>query len=155
MAATPVPVFVAAACLLAALGMASANAAPSRVSFVVSDETDPQEIAEDTNVFVNGALVAHFALDSAHPADSITVSIPFAPRYDYALCGHITLRDANGVTSIHQVGTGATLTDLGGRAFQLLAASDFTVFYMSDMMAAAPEVPHDVHISGLCSVPTS
>lgn len=151
MAAKLLTGLVFAGCLLPGLAHADAG----RVTFVVSDETDPQEIAEDTSVFVNGAMVAHFTLDPLHPADSISVSIPAAARYDYALCGHITLRKPDGQTAMHQVASGATLTDLGGHAFQLLAAADFTLFYMSDQTTSAQPLPGDVHRTDTCSLPVS
>ncbi len=142
---------VLAACLITEW----ARADQPRIGFMVSDETDPLEIAEDTALFVNGVMVAHFSLDATHPADSFSVSIPVAPRYDYALCGHITLRLPNGQTAMHIVDSAATLPTLNGRSFQLLAAANFTLFYMADQSATVQEMPPDVHKSTACSIPVS
>jgi hypothetical protein len=144
-----------AAGVLPSVARADTAAPAGRVSFMVSDETDPQEIAEDTAVFINGTMVAHFNLDSAHPAGNMVVSVPAAPHYDYALCGHITLRKPDGQTAMHQVDSAATLSALSGRSFQLLAAADFTLFYMADQAAGAQDMPADVHKAGSCSVPVS
>ena len=54
-----------------AAGVAPAYGAPSpaappaaSVHFQVIDETDPQEISEDTVIFLNGVQVAHFKTGS-------------------------------------------------------------------------------------------
>jgi hypothetical protein len=143
------------AAMAASLMAGWARADVGRISFMVSDETDPMEIAEDTALFVNGVMVAHFSLDATHPADSFNISIQAATHYEYALCGHITLRLPNGQTAMHVVDSAATLPTLNGRAFQLLAAANFTLFYMADQSAAVQEMPPDVHKATACSIPVS
>ena len=72
--------------LLMGLPFLLAAAAPApggTVAFQVIDETDPQEISEDTVVFIDGHQVAHFVLDKHHTAIIADVSLPAAAQYDY------------------------------------------------------------------------
>ena len=81
--------------------VAALPASAAMVSFHVTDQTDPLEVTEATTVFVNGQLVAHFELSAEHPFADIAVSMPAADRYEYALCGRITIRAPDGHSETH------------------------------------------------------
>jgi len=133
-----------------------APAAPSgTVSFQVLDETDPQEISEDTVIFIDGHQAAHFVLDHTHTTIIADVTLPAAPHYDYALCGRITVALPDGRQEERVVDGGATLTDVNGKLFRALAANDFSIFYLADAKDAAPDPPKDARHTNACSLPVS
>ena len=125
------------------------------VTFQVLDETDPAEISEDTVIFIDGRLVAHFVLDKLHTSQTETVTLPAAAHYDYALCGRITVARPDGGREQRVVDGGATLTDVAGHLFRALAANDFTIFYLADASEAIPDVPKDARHTNACSLPVS
>ena len=136
-------------------GAAPAPAPSGAVSFQVIDETDPAEISEDTVIFVDGHLVAHFVLDNQHPVQTADINLPALPHYEYALCGRITVRRPDGTQEQRVVDGGATLTDVNGHLFRALAAGDFTIFYLADAKQDPPEPPKDVRHTNACSLPVS
>jgi len=145
---------LALALLLA--GPSGARATASTVTFNIADATDPAEVTEATTVFINGKLVAHFELSAAHPYSEVQVTIPQAPRYDYALCGRITIRAADGHSETHVLDDGATLSDPAGRRLEALAADGFTTFYLGERSGdSGTPAPHDLHRTNVCSIPTS
>ena len=125
------------------------------VHFQVIDETDPQEISEDTVIFLNGVQVAHFKLDRAHAYSVADVVAPAKGPYDYALCGRITVALPDGQPEQRVVDGGASLTDVAGRTFRALAANDFTMFYLEDSQDIPASVPKDAHHTDACSLPVS
>jgi hypothetical protein len=136
--------------------MGAAPAAPGGgVSFQVVDETDPAEISEDTVIFIDGHLVAHFVLDKDHPIQTADINLPAASHYDYALCGRITVAKPDGGQEQRVVDGGATLTDVNGHLFRALAAGDFTIFYLADAKEDPPEPPKDARHTNACSLPVS
>ncbi len=140
------------------LAAASALAAPSMassVSFHISDETDPAELTETTTVFVNGRLVAHFELSADHPSGDVAVTVPAAARYEYALCGRITIRTPDGHAETHVLDDGATMDDPSGRRLEALASDAFTTFYLAERSAGLAGVPTDLHKTNVCSIPIS
>jgi hypothetical protein len=148
--------FRAAFCILAFIlnGAAGANAAT--VTFNIADATDPAELTEATTVFINGKLVAHFELSASHPFSEVEVTIPEAPRYEYALCGRITIRAADGHSETHVLDDGATLTDPAGRHLEALATDGFTTFYLGERTGnTGTPAPHDLHRTNVCSIPVS
>ena len=147
-------------CLLAALpcraAPAPAAAAPAAsVHFHVIDETDPQEISEDTVIFLNGVQVAHFKLDRLHSYSVADVVAPAKGPYDYALCGRITVALPDGQPEQRVVDGGATLSEVAGHTFRALAANDFTMFYLADSQADPPLPPKDARHTDACSLPVS
>jgi hypothetical protein len=142
--------------LLAGMGLPAHAGTEVPVSFAITDAVDPMEIAEDTTVFINGKLVAHFALSADHPFAEVQVTIPEAGRYDYALCGRITIRAADGHSETHVLDDGATLTDPEGRRLEALATDGFTTFYLGERTAdIAATIPRDLHKTNVCSIPVS
>jgi hypothetical protein len=144
--------------LLALLAAPIDMAAPAQadtVSFHISDETDPAEVTEATTVFINGHLVAHFELSADRPFAEVAVTVPAAERYDYALCGRITIRAADGHHETHVLDDGATLIDPGGRHLEALASDGFTTFFLGERGAGMAGSPLDLHKTNVCSIPTS
>jgi hypothetical protein len=154
MTASPLIYALVAICL--ARGAAATEAGGGTVTFNIADATDPAEVTEATTVFVNGKLVAHFELSAAHPYEEVEVTVPQAPRYDYALCGRITIRAADGHSETHVLDDGATLVEPAGRHLEALAADGFTTFYLGERIGeSGTPAPHDLHRTNVCSVPIS
>jgi hypothetical protein len=142
--------------LAAAAPSATTPPAAGAVTFQVLDETDPQEISEDTVIFIDGHQVAHFVLDHEHPSSTATINLPAAPQYDYALCGRITIVRPDGAPEQRIVDGGATLKNVNGHLFRALAGGDFTIFYLADAHAEDPAaIPADAHHTNACSLPVS
>jgi hypothetical protein len=153
----PTPILFLA-CLLTpslAAALAPAAAGSATVSFHISDETDPVEVREATTVFINGHLVAHFELDPVHRYADVTVTVPASERYDYALCGRITIRAPDGHSETHVLDDGATLLDPAGRHLEALAANGFTTFFLAERNGTNSLAPSDLHRTNVCSIPTS
>jgi len=140
--------------LVAAAGL-PATPPGATVSFQIIDETDPQEISEDTVVFIDGHQVAHFVLDKSQTSAGADVTLPTAARYDYALCGRITIWRPDGQAEEHVVDGGATLTEVNGKLFRALAANDFSIFYLADAKQEVQDPPKDVRHTNACSLPVS
>ena len=136
-------------------GFHHARAAEGMVNLRIVDETDPAEVEETTSVFINGELAATFRLDATHPSIERTIAVPVADTYDYALCGRITVRKADGHTETHVLDDGATLAKVDGMRFEALAAQDFTTFYLSELRDGTRGPPPDLHKTHVCSIPVS
>ncbi len=150
--ALPLLVTLVAACALSIAGPAQAV---STVTFHIADETDPSEITEATTVFINGQLVAHFELNANHPYGDKEVTLPAADRYEYALCGRITIRAADGHSETHVLDDGATLGDPSGKHLEALASDGFTTFYLAERVGQTAQAPTDIHKTNVCSIPVS
>ncbi len=137
----------------------SAGAAPApaggTVTFQVLDETAQQEVSEDTVIFIDGKLVAHFVLDKHQTSSIAEVTVPSAAQYDYALCGRITVLRPDGQQEQRVVDGGATLKNVDGKVFLALEAADFTIFYLADAKQDPQDPPRDVHHTNACSLPVS
>jgi hypothetical protein len=141
--------------LLAALPRPAAAVAGTAGTFQVIDETDPQEISEDTVIFLNGKLVAHFRLDRSHTYSIAEIAAPAQGPYDYALCGRITVALPDGQQEQRVVDGGASLKDVKGHVFRALAANDFSIFYLADAQENPPLPPPDARHTDACSLPVS
>ncbi len=144
------------ATFLACLSAVRAAIAAPTVTFTIADATDPAEVTEDTTVFIDGRLVAHFQLGANRPYAETQVTLPQADSYEYALCGRITIRVPDGHTETHVLDDGATLVDPNGRRLEALAADGFTTFYLGERLgpASAP-APKSLHRTNVCSIPVS
>jgi hypothetical protein len=141
---------------LAVLLAATPNAnAGTTISFHIADETDPAEVTEATTVFINGQLVAHFDLSASHPFGDVAVTVPAADRYEYALCGRITIRAPDGHSETHVLDDGATLDNPEGRHLEALASDGFTTFFLAERTGGLAGAPRDLHRTNVCSIPTS
>lgn len=147
------PLLAAASCVQAETRTDTPQA--RTVSFHIADETDPAEVTEATTVFINGRLVAHFELSAIHPFGDVTVTIPAAPRYDYALCGRITIHAPDGHSETHVLDDGATIGDPAGRHLEALASDGFTTFFLGERTGTAAGAPADLHKTNVCSIPIS
>jgi hypothetical protein len=127
-------------------GLGSATAAQA-ASFVVLDQKATEEISEVTRLYVDGALVASAHLDNTTLEARMPVMVadrpgPDGQQHDYALCGEIVFRAADGTRAVHQVNGQGVLVDPDGRNFMALGARDFTRFYLADptdRMAVRPQ----------------
>ncbi len=151
----PTLALLLSASLLATARPSAAGAVGATVSFRIADQTDPAEITEATTVFINGQLVAHFELSAAHPSGNVAVTIPAADRYEYALCGRITIRAADGHSETHVLDDGATMGDPSGRNLEALASDGFTTFFLAERSAGTGDAPTDLHKTNVCAIPTS
>ncbi len=141
-------------CLIVLTALPAFAAPGGTVHFQVIDETDPQEISEDTVIFLNGVQVAHFKLDHSHAYSVADVVAPAKGPYDYALCGRITVALPDGQPVQRVVDGGATLSEVAGHTFRALAANDFTMFYLADSQSNS-QMPPGARHTDACSLPVS
>ncbi len=137
---------VAALLLLAA---SPARAAPD-VTFRVLDQLGDTEVEEATAIYIDQHLVGSFHLDDSHPQQIITVTIPEADTYHYAMCGHVSTRDSDGQITDHSVNTSGTLHDVDGRIFEAVTDS-FTRYYMRDRTTNRPPTPLETNTAQACA----
>ena len=118
--------------ILACLLTGTASAAPSR--FSITDELAPQEVSENTEIYLDGKLIDQLHLDGKTRTRVVEASVANPDdRHQYALCGEITVRRPDGTTETHEVNGTGYISDLAGRDFQALGAADFTFFYLMDV----------------------
>ncbi len=124
------------------------------MTFRVEDRRDAREVAEITVLYVNRERVGDFRLDAGAPEGVLTVTVPAAAHYEYALCGTITVQTEDGQQT-RRVNSAGRLDAVDGRVFEALGASDFTLFYLVDRSAGA--MPGAVRAGDpeLCSPATS
>jgi hypothetical protein len=151
----PSPFPLASLFLAGALAALPVPSEAATVTFHIADETDPSEVTEATTVFINGHLVAHFELSASHPFGEVAVSVPAADRYEYALCGRITIRAPDGHSETHVLDDGATMDNPSGRRLEALASDGFTTFFLAERTGGAAATPGDLHKTNVCSIPTS
>ncbi len=139
---------------MSASSRASTAAEPAR--FTVTDQLAQQEVSETTEIFLDGKLLGQLHLDAKVPLRVIDATVPDpADRHQYALCGEITVRKPDGRTETHEVNSVGTISDVAGRDFQALGASDFTFFYLMDETPGRA-LPMPLHgRSALCHPPLS
>lgn len=129
-------------------------------SFTVQDVRAAREIAETTELYIDGKLVRAFRLDAAQPRIELPVHVEARQdpgghdTHSYGLCGTITVRNADGGAEVHEVNASGLLHDPDGHRFEALGAEDFTRFYLAD-----PDTPQSVETtsngSSLCRAPIS
>ena len=149
-----------AALLLALLLAAILPGAAWAATFNVHDNRASREIAEATELYIDGKLAALLRLDDRQRETSVTVTVPerkdglHQDEHSYVLCGTITVRNTQGGTEVHEVNASGLLHDPDGHRFEALGAEDFTMFYLADPddPTAADRVPQR---SGLCRAPIS
>ncbi len=115
-----------------------AHAGPAKTEtetarFTIHDHRDPVEVDEVTRVFMDGAQIGAFRLGPEREADEMTVSVTGSGRHHYALCGRVTVRRDDGTATTREVNGSGELSDVDGRDYDAVAASDFTVFYLRDI----------------------
>lgn len=138
--------------LLALAGVATPGLALAG-EFTVTDDRAPSEISEVSRLYIDGNLAAIFKLDENVATLTKRIQTPMGRlNHDYALCGEITIVNAEGKRETHQVSSEGTLHHPDGHALEALGAEDFTDFFLRD-----PEDPsiaqHRVGRAGICAAP--
>ena len=101
--------------------------------FSITDDLAPQEVSENTEIYLDGKLVDQLHLDEKTRSRVVDASVADPDdRHQYALCGEITVRRPDGRTETHEVNGTGYVSDVAGRNFQALGAADFTFFYLMD-----------------------
>jgi hypothetical protein len=149
------PIRVVLLCVAMLPGVAWAASGGPLAHFRVIDETDPQEVSEDTVIYLNGQQVAHFKLDHVHNYSVADIAVPAGGPFDYSLCGRITVTLPDGQQEQRVVDGGATLKAVDGRVFRALAGDDFKLFYLADETETPPLPPKDARHTDACSLPVS
>jgi hypothetical protein len=124
-----------------------------RVAFTVVDELSPDEVAEDTTLFVNGQPVAHFRLSPEHRAAAVEAEIAPAPQYEYMLCGTATT-EAQGVRQEHRVNDSGMIADPAGRQFSAYTR-DYQAFFLVDTTPDRPQTSISIHAGPRCIGPVA
>ncbi len=100
--------------LLFATGLLSAVPASAqgirRATVTVSDHLGLEQQEETISVYLGGVLAGMLHVDTAHPDDSFTTTVPVADRLPFTLCGKLLTREAGGVAT-HDIDNGGTLAN--------------------------------------------
>ncbi|GAB6854592.1 hypothetical protein [Asaia astilbis] len=140
--------------LLAALSAACPTAALAE-SFTVTDDRAPIEVSEVSRLYIDGTLAATFRLDEKTPSLTKTVEIPLGRvNHDYALCGQITVLNAEGRAETHQVSSAGTLSSPAGHHLVALGDEGFTDFFLRDPTDPNVAKHHPGHAE-ICASPVS
>lgn len=155
------PALLGAALLAAAPGWAAqptaqpgpsgpAAAGGDTVTFHLIDQLGIGEVEEATAVYINDTLVGSFHLDDGVQFQAVSVTVPRADSYSYAMCGHVTTRDEDGQVVDHNVNTSGTLRDVDGRVFEAVT-DNFERYFMRDRSTARPPIPLETNKGQACS----
>ncbi|GBR11238.1 hypothetical protein [Asaia spathodeae] len=102
-------------------------------SFTVTDDRAPIEVSEISRLYIDGTLAATFRLDDKTPSLTKKIEIPLGRvNHSYALCGQITVINAEGRSETHQVSSEGTLTHPEGHHLVALGDEGFTDFFLRD-----------------------
>jgi hypothetical protein len=123
------------------------------VAFSVLDELSPDEVAEDTTLFVNGQPVAHFRLSPQNRGASVQAEIAAAPQYEYMLCGTATTM-SQGVRQEHRVNDSGMIADPSGRQFSAYTR-DYQAFFLVDTTPDRPQTSISIHTGPRCIGPVA
>ncbi len=139
---------------LAAVAVVPTNGAAARgnVGFTVIDELSPDEVAEDTTLFVNGERLGAFHLSREQPSARIEAEIPSADRYDYMLCGLATTEAADGARQEHRVNDSGTIADPAGRTLSAYTNA-YTSYFLVDVTPDRPHTQITIHTGPRCIGP--
>ena len=136
--------------------LASTATRAEQAAFRVHDRLDPNEIEETTSLYIDRQLVHTFHLDADHPYDVVSIAARAGSRPSYGLCGTVTIRSREtGDPETHEVDGSGTLTDVGGRDFDAVAAQDFTLFFLTDITEARPPAEVQINRTRSCAEPVS
>ncbi|GBQ10631.1 hypothetical protein [Swaminathania salitolerans] len=140
--------------LLLAL-IASIPRIASAGSFTVTDDRAPNEVSEVSRLYLDGNLAAIFRLDDKTPSLTRTITTPSGRvNHSYALCGQITIVNAEGRSETHRVSSEGTLFNPDGHHLVALGDDNFTQFFLRDPLdpSVAKRLPGH---SGICASPIS
>ncbi|BAT19445.1 hypothetical protein AA0311_2702 [Asaia bogorensis NBRC 16594] len=124
-------------------------------SFTVTDDRAPIEVSEVSRLYIDGSLAATFRLDDKTPSLTKTIEIPLGRvNHDYALCGQITVINAEGRSETHQVSSQGTLHHPEGHHLLALGDENFTDFFLRE--PNDPEIArHHPGHADICASPVS
>ena len=141
--------------VLAALVVAAATRgaiAQKPISFTILDELSPDEVAEDTTIYVNGERLGGFHLTREQPAAQVLAEIAAADHYEYVLCGLATTAAADGAREEHRVNDSGTIADPAGRRFSAYTNA-YTAFFLVDVTPDRPRTAITIHAGPRCIGP--
>jgi hypothetical protein len=141
--------FVMAAALLALAAIPAFG--QSSIGFTVLDELSPDEVAEDTTIYINGQRLGSFHLTQEHRAESIAAEIPAADGYEYVMCGTATT-EAQGVRQEHRVNDSGKIADPEGRQFSAYT-KDYRAFFLVDTTPGRVPTTVTIHTGPRCIGP--
>ncbi|NVN03051.1 MULTISPECIES: hypothetical protein [Asaia] len=140
--------------LLAAVSGISPSIALAE-SFTVTDDRAPIEVSEISRLYIDGTLAATFRLDDKTPSLTKKIEVPLGRvNHSYALCGQITVINAEGRSETHQVSSEGTLTHPEGHHLVALGDEGFTDFFLRDPSDPNVAKHHPGHAE-ICASPVS
>lgn len=116
------------------------------------DELSPDEVSEETTIFVNGERLGAFHLTRAQPSARIEAEIAAAGHYEYMLCGVATTESADGVWQEHRVNDSGMIADAAGRVFSAYTNS-YTSYFLVDVTPDRPRTVISIHGGPRCVGP--
>jgi hypothetical protein len=121
--------------------------------FTVIDDRAETEVSEVSRLYIDGNLAATFRLGSGVDRVTSRIQTPMGRvNHDYALCGEITIVNAEGRHETHQVSSEGILHNPDGHVFEALGADNFTDFYLADP-ADPSAVEHRAGRARACAQP--
>jgi hypothetical protein len=123
----------------------------SRVAFTVLDELSPDEVAEDTVIYVNGERLGSFHLTPEQRAAAVVANIAAADRYEYVLCGSATTEGPDGRQE-HRVNDSGAIADPAGRQFSAYT-KDYRSFFLVDTTPGRAPTEITTHTGPRCIGP--
>jgi hypothetical protein len=111
--------------LVAAAGVVLAVAAQAeQESVTVVDKLSQGQKEETIAVYFAGRLAGTVHIDTAHPVDQFTATIPRLDRTPYTLCGKLIKQEPDGTESVHPIDNGGVLGDVAGRTLYANTIND-------------------------------
>jgi hypothetical protein len=135
---------------LSFLALATPGHSADMVTFRVIDQLGVTEVEESTAIYIDQRLIGSFHLDSQTREQSVTVTLPRANSYQYAMCGRVTTREADGRIVDHDVNTSGTLHDVDGREFEAVT-DNFERYYMRDRTDGTPPAALQTDLGRRCA----
>ncbi len=127
------------AAFVAAAGFLLSAQAPEgpnlrRTTVTVVDHLGTAQQEETIAVYFAGVLAGTLHVDSNHPDDSFTASVPLQPKLGFTLCGKLLKREPGGELSTHPIDNGGTLEGYAGATLAALTLGD-VLFTLDDEAA--------------------
>jgi hypothetical protein len=138
------------AVLVFACQVPATASADGAVKFKVTDSLGTDQVDERISVFIDGRAVGMLHVDAASTYSELSVTLPKAGSYDYALCGLLKTKATDGSTEDHVIDDGGTLVDVEGRSFAAFDAGN-KLFYLRDETAGREQSLVQVRHAKVCS----
>lgn len=132
----------------AAVWLMCASARAQDVHVTILDSLGAGQEDESVAIFSGGRLLGSFRLGPEQPADSFEAVVP-GGVLDYALCGHMRRREADGRVSDHLINSGGRVAVRPGDTVRL-----FTYYDVVFTMQTESEIP-DVTPGPVCDAVVS